>query len=85
MKKRFFFFLQSAADVQREVDRIEEILDERRAVRRMAFEMHMIRVRSEQDEQKRQQELQAWAFERREWDATFEAIRQIQRTYELDR
>ena len=84
MKKKFFFFSPSPEEVKREADRIEELQRERRSARRLAHEMQLIRARAQQnDEQKRQEELQQWAFERQEWDAVFAHIERIHRIYEF--
>lgn len=59
MKKRLFFFPPSPAEIKREADRIEELQRERRSAARLAFEWRMIQARaSENDEKKRQEELQ---------------------------
>jgi uncharacterized protein YigA (DUF484 family) len=84
MKKKFFFFPPSPEEVKREAERIEELQRERRSAARLAHEMQLIQARAQQnDEQKRQEELQQWAFERQEWDAVFARIERIHRIYEF--
>lgn len=67
---------------KRETARIEELEEKRRAARRLAQEMFLIRARADQNDKDKKTELERDQYERKEWDQTFSAIRQINNEFD---
>lgn len=85
MKKKLFFFPSNSAEVTSNAELIEELQAERRATARIAHEMQLIRAQANQcDEQRRQEDLKRWAFERQEWEFTRQAMQIIRDRYEFE-
>lgn len=83
MKKSIFPHWLTPAQAKAEADRVEQLQEKRRAARRLAHEIFLIKARATQDEQVRQEELRWQAFERREWDETMISIQMIWHEYEF--
>lgn len=67
---------------KREAARIEELQEKQRAARRLAQEMFLIRARADQNDKDKKTELERDQYERKEWDQTFAAIRQINNEFD---
>jgi hypothetical protein len=76
-KKNIHFHWLTPAQAATEADRIEQLQEERRAARRLAHEMFLIRARAAQDEEEKKREAQFWTKERQAWDETMMQIQMI--------
>lgn len=85
MKKYIFFFPPwTAAEAKEEMERIEQMHEERRIARRLAFEQFLIRARADQRDREKRQQIEHELFERREWDATLDDIRMTYQAYDFE-
>lgn len=82
-KKNLFFDWITPAQAKEEANRIEQLREERRAVRRLAHETFLIQARSTQDEQQKREEQRQLVYDRQAWDETMLAIQMIRSAYEF--
>jgi hypothetical protein len=81
MKKNIFSHWPSPAQAKEEADRVEQLREERRAVRRLAHEMFLIQSRATQDEQQKLEEQCQLAYERQAWNEAMMHIQLIHHAY----
>jgi hypothetical protein len=73
---------QARAEANRvQADRIEELMEQRRAARRLAHEMFLIQARAAQNEREKKQKEQFNREERLAWDETMMQIQLIYQAY----